>query len=143
MRDALAVVVGDPGLWLLGLLGFAARGGLLLLALPIVTIPGPVLLSIVFRDQVSSANGLADSPLLVLLGAMVVAGVILFGVLAAAWAEVHAFERTVSDPETEVLRGGRVARPMEGGERVVAGAVGGGHLRRRPGAHPADGAGGG
>lgn len=118
MRDALAVVVGDPGLWLLGLLGFAARGGLLLLALPIVTIPGPVLLSIVFRDQVTSANGLAGSPWLVLSGALAVAGIILFGVLAAAWAEVHAFERTVADPETEALRRGRAARPMEPGERA-------------------------
>ena len=118
MRDALAVVVGDPGLWLLGLLGFAARGGLLLLALPIVTIPGPVLLSIVFRDQVTNANGLAGSPMLVLTGAVVVAGLILFGVLGAAWAEVHAFERTVSDPETEGLRAGRLARPIDGGERT-------------------------
>jgi hypothetical protein len=119
LAGAVAVVAGDPGLWALGLLGFLARGGLLLLALPILTIPGPVLLSIVFREQITSADGLAGSPLLVLLGATLVAGVILFGVLAAAWAEVHAFERTVSDPETEALRRSLPARPrsLEPGER--------------------------
>ncbi len=42
----------DPGLWLLGLVGFGARGGLVLLTLPVLTIPSPVLLSILFRDEI-------------------------------------------------------------------------------------------
>jgi len=117
LGSALRVVAGDPVLWLLGLVGFAARGGLMVLALPIVTIPGPVLLSIIFRDQVTSAEGAAGSPVLVLLVACVVAGLVLFGVLVAAWAEVHAFERTSSDPETEVLRLGRTPRQLEGHDR--------------------------
>ena len=53
---AAAIVGGDPGLWLLGLAGFGARGGLVLLTLPVLTIPSPVLLSILFRSELGTSG---------------------------------------------------------------------------------------
>ena len=50
---AAAVVVADPVLWLLGIVGFGVRGGLVLLTLPVLTIPSPVLLSILFRNELA------------------------------------------------------------------------------------------
>jgi hypothetical protein len=109
---AVAAVVGDPATWLLALLGFAARGGTLVLALPILSVPSPVLLSMLFRGDlgglgrddvrlVSTAIGLAIS--LLAIG----------GVILSAYADVSLADRVVHDPETEDLRLGRVPRRLD------------------------------
>jgi hypothetical protein len=101
---ALGVAVGRPILWLYGALGFAARGGLVVLALPMLTIPSPVVLSTLFRGQLST-SGLAPGSewlaVVALGGAFVVFALAL---LAAAWADVAAFEAFARDPDTAELR---------------------------------------
>lgn len=114
VSTAFAVTLGRPSLWLLGALGFAARGGFLLLALPIMTIPSPVVLSIIFRGRFG-ATGI--SPELESLIALLVGGLLVGGLLLAAYADVAAFERLVGDAESDELRAGVEPRPLERGER--------------------------
>jgi hypothetical protein len=119
LATAISVALGRPSLWVLGGLGFAARGGLIVLALPIVTIPSPIVLSTIFRDEIST-TGLAPSAIglvLALLGVLIVA--ILGGLVAAAYADVAAFERLVGDPDTDDLRAGIPARPVRHRRRLV------------------------
>lgn len=113
VTTALVVTLGQPSLWLLGALGFAARGGFLLLALPIITIPSPAVLSVMFRGRFA-ATGISSE--LEAIVALLVAGLLLSGLLLAALADVAAFERLLSDPESGDLRAGVDARPLERGE---------------------------
>lgn len=114
VATAFAVTLGQPSLWLLGALGFAGRGGFLLLALPIVTVPSPVVLSIIFRGSFAT-TGLSselESLLILLVGVLFVGGLLL-----SAYADVAAFERLVRDPESDELRAGMVPHDLEPGER--------------------------
>lgn len=114
ISTAFAVALGRPSLWLLGALGFAGRGGLLVLALPIITIPSPVVLSIIFRGRFA-ATGISSE--LEAMIALIVAGLLVSGLLLAAYADVAAFERLAGDPETDELRAGVEPRPLASGER--------------------------
>lgn len=106
---AVGVVVGSPALWLLGAMGFAARGGIGLLALPIITIPSPVILSILLQDQLDS-TGLTVTPADAFAAAAGIGLVVILpALLLAAFADVASFERTVGDAETEELRVGAPA----------------------------------
>jgi hypothetical protein len=117
VRTALALSVGDPVLWLYGLLGFAARGGVLVIALPILTIPSPVLLTIYFRGDLTTTGLSASAPWLGLAAALAFGAAVLVGLLVSAWADVAAFDRAVHDPETDPLRAGTVAGQPSGPRR--------------------------
>lgn len=113
VSTAFAVTLGRPSLWLLGALGFAGRGGFVLLALPIITIPSPVVLSIVFRRGFV-ATGISSE--LEVLIALVAGGLVVSGLLLAAYADVAAFYRLARDEGSEELRAGVEARQLERGE---------------------------
>lgn len=114
---ALAVAIGRPVLWLFGALGFAARGGLVLLALPIITIPSPVILSILLQDQFDATGITISGEVAAMLGGLVLFGIVVPGLLLAAYADVTAFERLVEDPDTEELRAGASAADIDGPAR--------------------------
>lgn len=120
---ALATVVAEPSLWLLGSAGFLVRGGLLLLALPIWTLPSPVGIATLLGPAVVS-TGRLEGPLLAVAaaGLLLVAGLCLAGLFAAAWIDAALFERFVADPETAGLRGGR--RLREGWRRPIVALAG-------------------
>jgi hypothetical protein len=110
LSAAFATVLGDPTLWLLGALGFFARGGVVLLALPIITVPTPVTLSIVFRSVITTSGTDAAFAALTFTVLVAFGSCLLAGLLLAAYADVAAFERLAVDPETEEIRAGRVPR---------------------------------
>ncbi|MDQ3937451.1 MAG: hypothetical protein M3253_02080, partial [Chloroflexota bacterium] len=56
LGSALAVVAGQPSLWLLGALGFAGRGGVLLLAIPMLVLPTPIELRILVGSNLGSGG---------------------------------------------------------------------------------------
>lgn len=111
---ALALTLGQPSLWLLGALGFAGRGGFFLLALPFITIPSPVVLSIIFRGRFATTGLSSELEAFI---AMLIVGVLTSGLLLAAYADVAAFERLVEDAESDELRAGVDARSLARGER--------------------------
>ncbi len=86
-----------PALWSVGLVGFLARGGLLLIVLPMLALPSPVSLSVLIGPDLVDANGLSTrvAALLVLAGAIVVLSLVV-GLVMAALADVAAFEGTLS-----------------------------------------------
>ncbi|MDQ3552918.1 MAG: hypothetical protein M3395_00700 [Chloroflexota bacterium] len=113
VSTAFAVTLGRPSLWLLGALGFAGRGGFVLLALPIITIPSPVVLSIVFGGGFA-ATGISSE--LEVLIALVTGGLLLSGSLLAAYADVAAFDRLARDEASKELRAGMEPHCLERGE---------------------------
>ncbi len=112
IRTAGAVVIADPVLWLLGIVGFAARGGLVLLVLPVLTIPSPVLLSIIFRDELGTSGTTSSFDAMALAAAAITGLLALLAIMLSAWAEFHAFERAVAKPRTDALRLGRPPRDL-------------------------------
>ncbi|MBX3029965.1 MAG: hypothetical protein KF809_07375 [Chloroflexi bacterium] len=102
--DALAV---DPVLWLLGILGAAVRGGAIVLALPILTIPSPVLLSVVFREQLGTSGPTEAFGILAFGFALLTAIGVLVALLISAWCDVASFERVVRSDAARELRLGR------------------------------------
>jgi hypothetical protein len=114
---AAAVVAADPVLWLLGIVGFGARGGLVLLTLPVLTIPSPVLLSIMFRNELDTAGTTASFDVLAVMAAAMTGAVALLAIMISAWAELNAVERCVTVHASETLRLGRSPRELGRPER--------------------------
>ncbi len=110
VRTAAQVVAADPVLWLLGIVGFGVRGGLVLLTLPVLTVPSPVLLSIIFRGQIGTSGTNASFDLLAVLSAALTGLLVLVAILVSAWVELNAFERCAIAPRSETLRLGREPR---------------------------------
>ena len=107
---AVSIAAGDPASWLFGLAGFLARGGWLLVALPILSIPSPVLLSMLFRGEVG-AIGRGELRVIAVAVGAVLSVIAIAGVVVSSWAEVALAERFVADTESEELRAG--AAPLE------------------------------
>jgi hypothetical protein len=105
-------VAGSPRLWLLGIVAFAVRGGLLLLTLPILTIPSPVLLSILFRADIGTAGPTPAFQTTAAVLAVLTALAILVAIIVSAWCDLLAFEETTRDDASLELRLGRAPRPF-------------------------------
>jgi len=110
---AAQAVGGSLRLWLLGIVAFAVRGGLLLLTLPILTIPSPVLLSILLRDEIGTAGPSPGFQAITLVLALGTALGVLVAILVSAWCDLQAFEVLVRDDATLDLRLGRAPHPFE------------------------------
>jgi hypothetical protein len=118
MVDTAAQAVGaSPTLWLLGIVAFTVRGGLLLLTLPILTIPSPVLLSILFRDDIGTAGPGPGLQVTALVFAVLTALAVLGAILVSAWCDLRAFETVTHDDATLDLRLGRPPRAWPRDER--------------------------
>lgn len=113
---AVAVAAGDPASWALALLGFLARGGWLILVLPLLSIPSPVLLSMLFRGEVG-AIGRGELRVVAIGVGAVLSIVAIGGVILSAFSDVALAERFVRDPESEELRRGRAPRTLSRQER--------------------------
>lgn len=109
---AAEAVAGSPRLWLLGIVAFAVRGGLVLLTLPILTLPSPVLLSILFRDELGTAGPTPALQTTALVFAVATALGVLAAIIVSAWCDLVAFETVTRDEVTSDLRLGRRARPF-------------------------------
>ena len=114
---AAAVVVADPVLWLLGIVGFGVRGGLVLLTLPVLTIPSPVLLSILFRNELDTSGTTASFDVLAVLAAGLTGVLAFVAILVSAWVELQAVERAAAGPDSEDLRLGRPPRQLARAKR--------------------------
>jgi len=109
---AAQAVASSPRLWLLGIVAFAVRGGLVLLTLPILTLPSPVLLSILFRDEIGTAGPTPALQAAAIVLAIATALGMLVAIVVSAWCDLLAFEAVTQDDATLELRLGRTARPF-------------------------------
>lgn len=114
---AVAVVLGQPQLWLLGTLGFALRGGIVLLTLPILVLPTQVEVRLLLGNNLGS-TGFSPGFWGLVGAAGFIAGLVTLGVvLVLANVEVSAFERLIDDPETADQRQWRTAAPLSQEQR--------------------------
>jgi len=101
VRDATALVAARPDLWLFGLIAFLARGGVLLVLAPIVTLP--TFINIVNTVGPTSVTAAGPTDRFVILVVSVTAAVVataLAGIAAAAWAETAGYRAAVApDPD--------------------------------------------
>jgi len=113
----LAVVVGRPSLWLIGALGFALRGGIVILLLPIFVLPTPVEARLMLGTNLGS-TGLTPSFLshVGFVGALLLIPIAL-ALLVIAYIELTGFERIVADEETAEQRDERPSTTLSGGAR--------------------------
>ena len=108
---ALSIVAGQPRLWLLGMVGFCLRGGLLLLTLPIVVIPTQVEARLLIGNYLGS-TGFSPSFWGVLALAATAAALVTMGVLLVlARVELSAFQTLIEDDATADGTGFQPIRP--------------------------------
>lgn len=99
LSAALKVVAGQPRLWLLGTLGFALRGGILILIVPIIVLPTQVEVRFMLGDYLGT-SGLTSGFFLVAGAAGALAAFMaLLGLLVVAMVEVTSFEQLVTAPQ--------------------------------------------
>jgi hypothetical protein len=117
---ALLVTLATPSSWPLGLGSFLLRGGIVLVALPIVVLPSPVGLANALGPTVTAvALGTVTTPMLVAGGAVVIvalAALVCAGWLAAAF-EAEAVRIVALDDDVAALRS---AQPRPTGRWVAA-----------------------
>ncbi|MBA3777824.1 MAG: hypothetical protein H0X16_00700 [Chloroflexi bacterium] len=112
LATALAVVLADPQLWLLGALGFLLRGGWLVLALPIWALPSPVELSTLLGADAIGAAGLSANLVAAIALALAgLAGLVVVAAFGTAVADLSAWERLLASSELATT-GGAAARVL-------------------------------
>jgi hypothetical protein len=105
MLDALAATVARPAWWSLALAGFLVRGGILLVLLPIVTLPTPAALATALSPAVSSLafGGLTPALALVIVMAAVLALAVVGAVcLLGAWLDRELLREAADDDDLEL-----------------------------------------
>jgi hypothetical protein len=114
---ALAVVAGEPRLWLLGMLGFLLRGGVLILALPIIVLPTQVEVRLMLGANLGT-SGLTPG-FFVLAGAagIIAALMALLALLTVAVVDVVSFEQMVTSPHSLEQRAWREPIELAGATR--------------------------
>jgi hypothetical protein len=105
VASAVSVVVGQPYLWLLGVLGVALRGGIVLLALPIVVLPTQVEVRLALGSNLGSTGLTPGFWTLVGVGTVASAALALVVLYALARIELAAFNRLTAGEPTTQLRG--------------------------------------
>jgi hypothetical protein len=95
-------VLERPVTWPIGLAGFLARGGIIALLLPIVVLPTPSGIADVVAPEITSfAFGLVSPAFIVLIAVVgaFIAGWVLIGGAAGAWADVELIRETAESEE--------------------------------------------
>ncbi len=105
MVAALAATLARPAWWSMALAAFLVRGGILLLLLPILTLPTPAELANTFSPTISAlAFGGLTLPLLATVLAIVAAALLVLGAagLAGAWLDRAQLLEAATDEDLEL-----------------------------------------
>lgn len=114
---ALTVVVSQPRLWLLGMLGFLLRGGLLVLVLPIIVLPTEVEVRLMLGANLGTSGLTPGFFVLAGVAGAIAALLALLALLMVAIADVASFEQLVTAPQTLEQRGWREPIGFAGASR--------------------------
>lgn len=118
IATALEFVRARPDVWLLGILGFGLRGGIILLTLPIVVLPTQVEARIALGTGLSSTGLTTGFWQGVAVTTSITVGVLLAVLYLLARVELGVFERLVADPASDDRRHGRTPRHLRGFARA-------------------------
>jgi hypothetical protein len=108
MVGAALTTLARPALWVVGLAGFLARGGILAFLLPIAVLPSPSgIANVIAPALISFAFGLVSSSFVVIVAALValVVAWIVLGGLVGAWADLELIRAGLADEELDMGRG--------------------------------------
>jgi hypothetical protein len=112
---AFRLALGRPALWPITLVGFLARGGIVLLGLPIIALPGPVGLATLVGPDLLDANGISGRvQVLLTIAALGVTVLIWLALLVSAAADAAAVARVVDDPDGPGASSGDSASSLPG-----------------------------
>lgn len=100
LSSALKAVSRQPQLWLLGMVGFLLRGGVLILAAPIVVLPTQVEARLLIGDHLGSMGFTGGFWVLVALAALGALALSVAVLALLARIELWAFEGLIEDPVT-------------------------------------------
>jgi len=108
VRAAVRDVAASPSTWLVAAAGFLARGGILVLAVPVLSLPTPVGVTLLVPPLSVTTSGVAAAfvPQLVVAGAALVvaaAAALVLGALADAvcWQRIGPLAGSAADPATD------------------------------------------
>ena len=105
MVSALAATLGRPAWWSMALAAFLVRGGILMLLLPIVTLPSPAEIATALSPTISALafGGLTPEVFLAILAIVVAALVVLgAGGLAGAWLDRGQLIEAATDEDLDL-----------------------------------------
>jgi hypothetical protein len=119
LRAALQAALRDRRAWAVALLGWLARGGLLIVLLPLLALPSPVGFSIIIGPDIVDATGVpARIQHLLVAGALVCLALVVLALATAAWAERAAFRGRVAGSRSVQL--GSSTGPPSGLSGLIA-----------------------
>lgn len=113
LASALAGVVGQPSLWLIGSLSFALRGGLLLLLASMVVLPTPIELRMLLGSNLGSSGFTPQFLLLLTVAGLLLGVLVLLTQALVAYLELSAFERLLRGPDMADELSGRPFTPPD------------------------------
>jgi hypothetical protein len=117
LASAVTIVTSQPKLWLLGMVGFSLRGGILLLLLPIIVLPTQVEVRLLLGHYLGS-TGFTTSFWGILVALAVFASLLTVGaLLILARIELSSFERVIADPEIAARTAYKPVRVISGARR--------------------------
>lgn len=99
LSNAVAIVAGQPRLWLLGAAGFMLRGGIVVLMAPIMVLPTQVEVRLMLGDYLGT-TGFTPAFYGLLLGAAVLAGALLVAIVVILARLELAMFHLIGDPLT-------------------------------------------
>ena len=112
IATTLEVVSRHRYLWLLGIIGFSLRGGIVLLTLPIVVLPTQVEVRLALGNNLTS-TGLSDGFWLLVAGlTLLTLSALLVVLYVLARVEIASFARLARDPASAEQRAGIQPRPL-------------------------------
>ncbi len=123
LPGAIVVTLVRPLSWLLGLAGFLAGGGLLLMAAPVVVLPTPTGIQNALGAPLSTLLvGTPSTAMVLVIAGAAGAGLVLLlgGLLAGAWAERHLIALQLAAADDEGLL---ATRPLDGAPGTVSVAI--------------------
>ncbi len=112
MRSAIRDALGSPSAWIVAAAGFLARGGILIFALPVLSLPTPVGVTLLIPPLSVTTSGVSSVfvPQLVALGAAILL-VAVIALLLGALADAVSFRLMVDRSDAALVRSGTPATP--------------------------------
>lgn len=118
---ALKLTLARPGWWAVAAAGFLARGGIVLFLAPLIALPNPVTVTLIFGVDSISGAGLPSQRFIVTIVVLALSALAAIAamVVVAAWSDVALFERVTSEARPDEAEPGRPPRDAGGLPTVI------------------------
>jgi hypothetical protein len=124
VRSAIRDALGSPSWWLVAAAGFLARGGILILALPVLSLPTPVGVTLLVPPLSVTTSGVSSAfvPQLIALGAAILV-VVVIALLLGALSDAVSFRMMADRSEAARVRSATCGHPAADTDAARPGAA--------------------